>query len=113
MLDPTAGQFSQDDRDEMLAMGQTGWEKLLLSLEPRLYPDPFGNGTSYYERTADALHLREAFPVHSDPSSAPHGAYTYDNGSQEQLWSYQADTSYVIDEDAPTPTARKVWPRDG
>ncbi|KOV35932.1 hypothetical protein ADK60_07870 [Streptomyces sp. XY431] len=88
-------------------MGKSGWEALLRTQSPGIYQDPFGDGSSYYHKTADGLSIEWTVPSPENPRS-PKGYLYWDQTLNHAMFYHEANRDYLLDEDAPRSTPGPV-----
>ncbi|MGW6837302.1 hypothetical protein ACWGCI_28425 [Streptomyces sp. NPDC054949] len=92
--------LEEGDRVKIREMGKAGWEALLRTVSPGNYQDPFGDGTSYYRRTADGLCI-ELTPKTTVISMAPKGCLYWSQDLNKAVFLNEAALEYLLDEEAP------------
>ncbi|KJY30835.1 hypothetical protein VR45_26770 [Streptomyces sp. NRRL S-495] len=89
-------------------MGKSGWEALLRTQSPGNYQDPFGDGGTYYVKTADGLSIVRTPSTSVNRLSAPKGFLYWVQEQDRALRISEANLDYLLDEDAPGSTPGPV-----
>ncbi|KOU65124.1 hypothetical protein [Streptomyces sp. IGB124] len=88
--------------EKLREMGRSGWEELISGAPDGTYPDPFGNGTTFYETAGTNIYLRGCNPCQQNAHDCPTGRMTYCGATDSQRWAFEADTRYLLDPNAPS-----------
>ena len=90
MVDPAGSNFSDEDRAEFRALGSDGYAKLLGTLADGNYPDPFGDGVTFYSVTGGQ-------PQIQDCAMRTEGRQVWSADVRSDDYPGAADISYLID----------------
>ncbi|HEV2635736.1 MAG TPA: hypothetical protein VGX23_11355 [Actinocrinis sp.] len=91
MVDPAGSNFTDEDRAELRALGSDGYVKLLGTLADGDYPDPYGEGTTYYTVSGGSAQIQETGDVEEE------GRRVWSADVRSDHYPDFADLSYLID----------------
>ncbi|MFJ3088303.1 hypothetical protein [Streptomyces sp. NPDC086838] len=90
------------------ARNRAEYEQALRQVPACLYPDRFGRGTAYYEKTAHGhLFLRNTPTCTLDATTCPEGRPFFDYEAQDALFAHQ--TTFFDDGSDPDPKAGQIY----
>ena len=90
MADPAGSNFTDEDRAEFRSLGQEGYVKLLGTLADGDYPDPYGEGTTFYVVSGGQVRIQETGVVYE-------GRKVWSADVRSDDYPELADLSYLID----------------
>jgi hypothetical protein len=90
MVDPAGSNFTDEDRAEFRSLGSDGYGKLLGTLADGDYPDPFGEGTTYYVVSGGGAKIQ-------DCGETEEGRQVWSADVRSDDYPGLADLSYLID----------------